>query len=228
MAVNENINAKANESAKKAKQLPVGVQYAICQALPNIRNGAFWGFTDIRDIKEHIEVLREDKNITPRKLSSDKCLLEVNPAYLLKAVQLIDPNALTQQDMKVIQEAMASAKLDFEKFLIKMGKKGGFGGTVGIYCVNDSTAINYKGVTYPAFRLSMGDVLNLISQYNYSIQVGSSFVSAAQAMNSGQALWDSVTLSPTKTGVFVNIKAMGSPEQYKEMEKQYKAKYGIK
>ena len=61
------VDSRARENAKKAKQLPASVQYAIVQVLPNILNGAFWGFTDLNDIKNHYETLKGDKNITLRK-----------------------------------------------------------------------------------------------------------------------------------------------------------------
>ena len=222
------IRDKSKESAKKAKQLSPSVQYAICQVLPNIRNGAFWGFTDLRDVSKHIEAIKSDNNITARKLNSNACLLEVVPNYLLKAVNLIDPNALTSKDIQEIQQSTAKAIMDFEKFLIQKAKTKGFGGTIGIYCTNNVTSISYKGVTYPAFRIAIGDALKFLGMYGYEVQVGGTFVSAAQAGQSGQALWDSAKLSPTKTGIFINIKSTYTPEQIKPLEAQYKAKYGLK
>ena len=223
-----NVDARARESAKKAQKLPASVQYAIVQVLPNILNGAFWGFTDMASIKTHYDVLAQDKNITPRKLGDNTCLLEVNPAYIIKAIQMVDNQAVTEADLNNMQKSMAEAKIDFEKFLIKMGKKGNFGGAIGIYCTNDTTTIRNKGNAYPAFRLSMGDVLSRLATYGYTIQVGGNFITPQQAMQSGQALWDSVVLSPTKTGLFINIKSTLSVEQYNQLESNFKAKYNVK
>lgn len=223
-----NIDARARENAKKAQQLPASVQYAIVKVLPNILNGAFWGFTDLRDIKAHYDALMQDKNITPRKLGANACLLEVNPAYIIKAIQMVDNQTITDADLNTMQKAMAEAQIDFEKFLIRMGKRGTFSGTVGIYCTNDTTSIAYKGKSYPAFRLSMGDVLTRLSAYGYKIKVGNAFVTPQQATQSGQVLWDSVELSPTKTGLFINIESTLSADQYKQLEAQFKQKYNIK
>lgn len=220
------VDSRARENAKKAKQLPASVQYAIVQVLPNILNGAFWGFTDLNDIKNHYETLKGDKNITLRKLGNNTCLIEVDPAYIIKAVQIIDSTIVTKEDINNMQKAMAGAKIDFERFLIKNGKKG-FAGAIGIYCTNDGTVIRNKGVSYPAFRLSMGNVFTLLSQYGYQIKLGDSFVTPQQAVSSGQGLWDNVVLSPTKTGLFINIKSAYSPEQYKSLEAQYKKKYNL-
>lgn len=221
-----NVNDKARASAEKAKKLPSSVQYAIVQVLPNILNGAFWGFTDVRDIQGHIEELKQDKNITARKLGN-ACLLEVQPSYLLKAVQLIDSSAINQKDMQVMNEAIVTATMEFERFLIRQGKKG-FAGTIGIYCVNDVTTISYRGTSYPAFRLSMDSVLKILANYGYQVQVQGNYITPQQASQSGQALWDSAQLSPTKTGVFINIKSTLAPEQLKQLEANFKAKYGQK
>ena len=223
---NSNINDRARESALKAKQMPASVQYAIVQVLPNILNGAFWGFTNIRDIQDHVEELRKDKNITARKLGN-ACLLEVNPKYLLQAVKVIDPNALNQKDIQVMNESVTKAAMEFEKFLIRKGKKG-FAGTIGIYCINDVTTISYKGVSYPAFRLSMDTALNILARYGYTIQVGGNFITPQQAAQAGQALWDSTQLSPTKTGVFITVKSTLPEDKLKSLEAEFKSRYGLK
>ena len=221
-----NINDRARESALKAKKMPASVQYAIVQVLPNILNGAFWGFTDIRDIKDHVNELREDKNITARKLGN-ACLIEVVPQYLLKAVSVIDPNAINKKDIDVMTESMVKATMEFEKFLLRKGKKG-FVGTIGIYCINDVSTISYKGVSYPAFRLSMDSALKILAQYGYTIQVKGNFMTPQQASQAGQDLWDSTQLSPTKTGIFITVRSTLSEEQLKSLESDFKSKYGLK
>jgi len=224
MAVDNNIKDRSNESAKRAKQLPEGVQYAIVKVLPNILNGCFWGFSDASDIQKHIEVIRQDRNIIARKLEN-ACLIEVNPQYLVKAIQLIDPKALTVQDLDTMQKARIDATEEMRAFLIRRGKKNErFAGTIGIYCTNDTSNILFKGVNYPAFRVDFNTALQLLAQCNYGIKVNGQFLTAQQAQQTGQALWDSAKLSPTSTGIFIDIQYMGTPEQAKQLEAQMKAR----
>lgn len=232
MATNKNdqeLRNRANESAKRAKALSPSIQYAIVTVMPNIVNGAFWGFTDMKSIQEHIEAIKNSNgNLTVRKLGN-ACLIEANPNYLVKAIAVIDPNALTQKDLQTMSQKRAEAQIAFEKFLIAKGKsEHPFGGTIGIYCTNDVTTIAYKGVNYPAFRVDIVTALSLLSKYGYTIKVKGNFVSAQQASNAGQDLWDSTTLAPTKTGIFVDICGTLSAAQMKELEKQFKAKYNVK
>jgi hypothetical protein len=67
----------------------------------------------------------------------------------------------------------------------------------------------------------------LLDKYGYQVKVGS-FVSAKQAFGAGDALWSSLTLSPTKTGLFMDIKCTYSADQIKQLEQQFKQANGIK
>ena len=213
------IDNEAKISAQKAQQLPASTQFAIVTALPNIVNGAFWGFTTVRDAHVHAEAFKVDKNIQARKLGN-ACLIEVNPDYLLKAVAMINPNLVTQADVQSMMKGRADAEAAFEKFLVNKGEKGNFSGLVGIYCINDSTAITYKGVAYPAFRLSIRIVLDLCNTYGFDVEVNGAFVSPAQAMQSGTDLFNSMILSPTNTGIFIRLKSTLSGVQVKAIKEQ--------
>ena len=224
-------NDKVRQSASKAATYSPSVQYAITKVLPNIVNGAFWGFTDMTDIRRHIDAIKaEPENLTARKLGN-ACLIEVNPSYMVNAIASIDNQAITKGDLDKIQQCMADAVVEFEKFLISRGKKG-FCGTVGIYCTNNVTSICYKDVNYPAFRIPMDRALQFLQSYGYMIKVGTkdnaSFVKPADAVANSELLWDSTHLSPTKTGVFIDIKSTFTPAQMAQCEQFFKQKYGIK
>ena len=223
--VSDAVKAQSKENANKAKQLPPSVQYAIVKVMPNILNGAFWGFDSVKNVQEHAEALRGDQNITLRKIG-DSALIEVNPAYMVQAIQVIDANAITQSDINTIKKAQGKAQVEFENFLAKKAKTGNYGGTIGIYCTNDTTSIKFKGNAYPAFRLTINEVLGYLGNYNYTVKVDGNFVSAREAFGAGQPLWDSMTLSPTKTGVFIDIKFNGTADEGKQLYQAFRQKYG--
>lgn len=228
--MNDGVRDRANESAKRAKQMSTGVQYAITTCLQNISNGAFWGFTTLDGVKKHADSIREaSPKIIARKLGN-ACLIEVEPEFLISSIIKIDPNILTNKDVADINQAKAEAHMAFERFLIARGKaqaKEGkaYEGVIGIYCTNDVTTIASKGISYPAFRLSIGDVLQYLSRYGYMIKCGGQYVTPNAASGNPQ-LFESMQLSPTKTGIFTSIKCCCSPEQMKAMEKQFKARTG--
>lgn len=206
--------------AKKAQSLPASTQFAITTVLPNIANGAFWGFTTVNDAREHAEVLKKDSNIVLRRVKKD-VIIEVSPRYLMSAVSAVDPNLITQKDINRMNDFSAKAVVDFEKFLVLKGKTG-FAGLIGVYCTNDTTSISYKSVSYPAFRLPLSKVLQVCNTFKYMIKVNGTWMLPQKAMEAGQALYDSMTISPTKTGVFIEIKAVGTLDDYKKFEAMYK------
>lgn len=220
---NSNASAAANEYASRAQKLPEAVQYAILTALPNCANGAFWGFTSMEEASRHIDVIKGNQNILAHKIAN-ACLVEVNPDYLYKACHVIDPALMPEQVVRSMQKDLAEAMAAFEKFLyVKAEKEPKKSQLVGIYCVNDSTAITYKGISYPAFRVNLSNALQLLAKWGYVVNVKGKAVTPAAAANAGQAVYDSMTLSPTNTGVFIQICPTYSPEQIK----QFKVQFGI-
>jgi len=214
------LEERSAENSKKAQQFPKSVQFAIVQVMPNTVNGAYWGFTDMRTIRQYLEDIAKDNNLSVKKLGSNDCLVEVNPAYLLKALNMIDAEAFNHAEMDKIKMKMAEAQEELVKFLIAKGKAGNFSGTVGVYCINNVPTISYKGTNYPAFRLPLNIVQNYLTNFGYQIQVGNRFVDASQVK--GQELYDACKLAPTKTGVFINIKAVRPAQWYMEAEKARK------
>ncbi len=225
---------QAEAAAKVAEKLGPGVMYAITIALPNMMNGAFWGFAAEVEVRKHIANIQHAKgNITARKLSN-ACILEVSPQYLVNSVVTCAPGILSQSDVTEMLTKQAEAKLAFERFLISRVRDGAktnklpYHGTVGIYCTNEVHSINYKGKSYPAFRLNISDFLQLCNQYGYMVCVKGQPIPPAQAGQSGDALWQSMIVSPTRTGVFIDIQSTFSWEQMQQLDKALKQRLGKK
>ena len=223
--VNKTNEAVAQQSAKNAEALPAGLQYAITVALPNCINGAFWGFADEKAVLKRADAIKQDKNIRVYKLEN-ACLVEVNPDYLIKTIQSIGATTLlTKEDITKMQKHRVESEQAFIKMLVTKGASTpNFSTKVGIYCVNDTTAITHNGVSYPAFTIDIGAFLNDCSKYNYAVNVEGKWLTPNEASNYGGKIFNSFILSPTWTGVFAEIKAMGSPDWYKEVKRSFSKK----
>ena len=206
--------------AKKAKSLPDSTQFAIVTVLPNIANGAFWGFSSVEEVKGYADALKGDSNIQLRRVGKD-VIVEVAPNYLISATASVGKELINQKDVDRMSDFSSKAVVEFEKFLLNKGKKG-FSGLVGIYCTNDTTTISYKGTSYPAFRLPIAKALQICNKFKYMIKVNGNWVAPSSAMESGQALFDSLIVSPTKTGVFMEIRSTASEAELKQMESMMK------
>ena len=58
--------------------------------------------------------------------------------------------------------------------------------------------------------------------FKYMVKLNGQWVSPSQAMSAGQALFDSLIVSPTKTGVFMEIRSTATPEELKQIEARMK------
>lgn len=199
-----NIEGRAKMQGEKAAQLDVGTQFAIVQCMPNIVNGAFWGFCDAAEAMKYKDGLKSNSNVSVKKISGG-CLVEVNPEYLIQQMVKIDPTLVDQKDMQNIKEGIAKAVSQLDKYLARKAKDSTFKQTLlGIYCINDTPTISYKGERYPAFRVELSTALKLLGKYGYKVKVGGSYVPAG-SISSVKELCSSMQVSPTNTGVFINV-----------------------
>lgn len=224
----EDVRVKADIAQSKAHMLNNSVRFAIAEILPNILNGCFWGFTNVETIKEHRKAIEAEDRLVARKIAGDAVLLEVEPKLLIESIQQIDKNAFTVEDARNVKEAQDVAKFEFERFLIIKGKKEEpYTGIVGIYCTNKVTCITLGKTQHRAFRLNMRQVLDMLSRYNYLINVKGTYMEPYEAAEHEEDLWESVKLSPSNTGLFINIKYNGTVEQAKELESKFRFKYSL-
>lgn len=222
--VSKDVTVKANESAKKATEnLSEGALYAICTVAKNIKNGAFWGFIDMQSAMEHAKTIKSDPNMSVRRIG-DSVVVEVNPNYLVQSIRSVDPNIFSRDDLEKMKQNMATAVVEFEKFLLNKGiSTPGFGATIGVYSTNNVTNIAYKGVNFPAFRLNIEKAMQCLAKFGYQVKIDGSFIPAQDAMVSPK-LWNNIKLSPTKTGAFITIRSSASKEQLMQIKKQLSGK----
>ena len=191
-------------ATKKAQTLPASTQFALATALPNIVNGAFWGFSNVKDCQKFAEELKGDPNISLKKLSGDDVIVEVNPNYICSAMASIDASVVTPTDIAKMNEGVQKAGAVFEKFLVQKSKTG-FSGYIGIYCINDVASIVFKGKTYPAFRLPLNQIVAYLAKYGWNINTSQGTIPASAIGNNAAAVWASIIMSPTHTGVFLPV-----------------------
>lgn len=212
---------RARELGKKAVEMPESVQFSIVKVLPNICNGAFWGFTHVSECMKYVNALKGDKNIILRRLSDGKnVLIEVNPDFLIQSTRMIAPDLITNEDITEMRRGMTSGYACFEKFLMQKADKN-FNDLVGVYCTNDCSAITYKGVNYPAFRVDIRTALQLMNKWGYYFIADGKPVTPSQAMGLGVKLFSNLIMSPTNTGVFMRVASSFSSEKVKQLKQEY-------
>lgn len=199
-------------------KVPEETGFALTKILPNAVNGSFWGFTTMEEIKPHLDNIGKNPNVQAKRVAGG-VILEINPKYLLSIVRAVDESLLTKRDLEVMSKYTAEAVVGFEKFLMNKAIKG-YSGLVGVYSINDTPVISYKGTPYPAFRVDSATAITLLGKWGYSIRTEVGYVLASQAHTCTKKIYDGMLISPTNTGVFMSIKSTLSSEQAKALKKQ--------
>ena len=75
-----------------------------------------------------------------------------------------------------------------------------------------------QGTAYPAFRVPVQSALTALANWGYQIRVGEQFVTPQQAVQTGSNLFRSMVLSPTNTGIFIQIRSTLTPDQLKQLK----------
>lgn len=203
------------------------VNLIVGKILANTRKGSFWCFASEKELEDIFDEIEQEQSIILIK-KKGVVLCEIDPNFMIETAQEISNGTqYMQEDLTAIQQEMAKSVVSFERFLITKGKqKDHFAGAIGIYSVNASPSITYNGVNYPAFRLNMVKVLQLLKEYGYKIKVNSNYVTVDEALQDMTSLWKSVMFSPTHSGIFINIQSGLNSQEMEQKEKYYNQKYG--
>lgn len=194
--------------------------------LPNIVNGAFWGFISKADCVEYADGIKSNPNIRLYPLG-EMALAEVDGTYMLSevvakdaaVVKIIRTLSSDADFVSAIKRFSGEASAYFEKWLMK--NACGYAGNLGIYCINDTPAITYQNQSYPAFRINGATVTQLLRKWGFQVRVGGNFLPCTLKTSE---LLKSAVLSPTLTGVFINVRSTLNQAQVTAI----KAQMGLK
>lgn len=201
---------KDEQVTKLLQQLPPSTQFAIVNCLPNIPYGADWGLCELAEVKENLASIKEDKNLFALPVKGG-VVLQVAKGYLETIVNRVQKGFVTMEDLKVMVIKQKEALETFDNFLFRKEKKmTPYKGIIGIYCTNLTPNIRYEDGDYPAFRVTLQVALTVLNKYGYSIKLAGGRVASAQEVSNllsvnPEIISKSLIMSPTRTGVFINI-----------------------
>lgn len=209
------------EQAKESLKLEEGEQVVLMTILPNIINGAFWGFTKLDVLAKNHEELLNNKDIKIVRIQKDDIVIEADPDYFIKLLQGVDTEIFTESDFNSMLIGTSKARKELERFLLRRGKEK-YEGKLGLYCINNLPLVTSEGITYPAFRVSLLSAVDILHKYGFMVKVGETWVKPREIFESTGDLFDSLDLSQGKTGVFIEVKCVASEDYLKKVENQMK------
>ncbi len=187
----------ANELQKYPQEVAVGVGVVI----PNLVNGCSWGF--VNDSNEEfikcLGAIQSNPNMSAYKIKGGY-LLNMNMDYLVSILTKVASGYVTKRDLQLAVEHRRQSLAYLEKFL-----KKGVGGKIGIYNLNDSPRITVQGVTYPAFCVTIPDLLAACVRSGYGLKLGGSVRTPGQVNSHLLQVVERLEIAPSGNALFIEV-----------------------
>lgn len=209
--------------AQNMSKVSAGGQTAFAICANSFQFGCNWGFlkVDTKNFKETIEVLKQEKgNIRVSKMKNG-VLIFCNEKYLMYML-----NTIMEGKSPVSYPELASRRKDefarFDTWLknLKSGKvrnsnphiihtkniNGRHFNTVtfALYSVNDSSVIKVNNISYPAFKITFQEALQ-IAQQNGITPEQFMLSNESRAENNVAGILKEMTISTANTGAFITM-----------------------
>ena len=110
---------------------------------------------------------------------------------------------MNQSDLMRATEHRKEAILSLAK---KMGT--GYKGKIGIFCTNDSQTITVDGKPYPAYAISLKELLQVCQRYNYGILVDQQVRTPSQVLQREEYVMSKLVVAPSSNALFIDIYPM--------------------
>lgn len=199
--INQAVEAAAIRFANELQKYPLEVAVGVGIIIPNLVNGCSWGFVnDSNDeYKKCLKAIQSNENMSSYKIKGGY-LVNMNMDYLLSILSRIASGYVTPKDLQIASEHRRKALVDLEKFM----RKGG-SGKIGIYNLNDSPRITVQGVSYPAFCVTMPDLLALCVRNGYGLRLGGNMRTPNQVASHIDQVIPRLQIAPSGNALFVEI-----------------------
>ena len=199
------LNAAAVKFVQELQKYPIEVGVGIGVIIPNLVNGCSWGFVgdDNKVFLNYIEAVNNNPNMACFKIKGGY-LVTMNMDYLLSILSKIAGGYVTNKDLQIASKHRQKALVDLEKFMTKGGQ-----GRIGIYNLNDSPRITVQGVSYPAFCVTMADLLAICVRNGYGLKLGNAVRTPGQVSKHVIQVVERLNIAPSGNALFIDIVKMG-------------------
>lgn len=187
--------------AEKFSTYPIEEQIAFGVVAANILNGCSWGFSVGKnpEILENLSRFNESK-VVSAVVVENGYLISISWDWVMNLLRTIGSGVFTAKDLKIANDFRAKSLVDLDRRL-----KRGYSGKLGILCVNDSESITVSGKRYPAYSVSLLDLVSICIKNNYNIQVGNFVKTPSEIAKYSNAVISKLQVAPSGNALFINI-----------------------
>lgn len=204
------LTAAANRFAENLLKYPSEEQLAIISISKNVLNGCSWEF-----VRKSVDYMKEkdnfakNKNVSMQEVVYDHhknitgYLISMNMNYLCNLLAKEAPGLIRSEDLKRATEHRQQA---IQSLYNKM--QSGYTGRIGIYCTNDSQSITIQGKTFPAYAVTLSEMLQIAKRCNYGVPVNGVVRPPEEVLKREDAVLRAMEVAPSGNALFINIAHM--------------------
>lgn len=207
---NANLQAASEKFAENLAKYPIEEQLAVGAISKNVLNGCSWEFVrQTSDYRKHLEEFKANPNVSVQevvynhqaKTKVTGYLVYMNLSYLCNLLNKEAPGLINQKDLELASKHREEAV----ESLYKKMKDRTFKGRIGIYCTNDSQSITVSGKTYPAYAVSLREMLQVAERCGYGVEVAGAVRRPSDVLAREDAVLKAMTVAPSSNAMFIDI-----------------------
>lgn len=213
-ATEEQLRQASIEFSQKMKSYPIDIQVVMPIVMVNTVKGCPWDIasSDDKEFMDHIDDIRRSKNASVFKIAAhngkgrkDKYLVI---ADFNTIISVLDRNArgiVSKEDLEKAMTKRQNALKRISEYL----EKGRFG-AIAIFSTIASSEIIADGRRYPAFDITLTDLISLCKKYKRNFVFGQNSVTPDVLIEMAQKgqidkVYESLQVAPSENGLFITI-----------------------
>ena len=200
----------AQKFAENISKYPIEEQIAIGVISKNVMNGCSWEFVrHNREVERNLEAFKNNPHVNVQQVtySHNKgiggYLVSMDFQYMLELLRKEAPGLFSQEDLNYIAQHRQKALVDLTKLMA-----GKFRGRIGVYCTNDSSTITKDGKSFPAFAITLVELLQVAQKCGYGIVVDNIPRAPGDVYKRMTAMLKAATVAPSSNALFFDIAPM--------------------
>ena len=191
----------AQRFAQALSKYPSEVVTGVGLVIQNIPNGCTWAFVKDGnvDYEKQIEAIKNNSYMDSIKIRGGY-LYSIKFDYLMSVLRKVAVGYVNDKELQIASEHRQKALVDLDKHM-KKGKVG----KIGIYNLNDSSNVVVDGVRYPAFCVTIQDLLTLCVRNGYYLKLGNSKRTPEQVHKRLVEVVSRLEVAPSANALFIEI-----------------------
>lgn len=195
--------------ASRMESYPKEIQIAMGVTMSNIMKGCPWGIVtgENKEFMASRELFAKSNVVSAYQIKSQPGLGKEDK-YLILTTMKTMVNILNKEGFGVFEKKELDHALkkrdDAIKGITKFLQSGKIG-EIGIFSTNESKEIVINGVSYPAFAITLVDLISYCTMYNYCFLIGGKRFKPEVLMKNIDKVYQNLQPAPSGNALLIKI-----------------------